>query len=120
MSGPVALLGFHLAGRRFAVDAGQVRRVAGYRPELDVGAPLGPPGSRRRALVFDPGDGGERALTVDQVAEVRRVDPAALRRLPPLTSAPPLLRGAWLDGGEVVLLVDLHATWPASASKETP
>ncbi len=103
----VELVVFTVAGTRFAADLAQVRRVDVPEKAESVGEPLGRPASGRRALVFDQGEGRERRLTVDEVHGVTRAPVASLRRLPVAARAARYSIGAWLDGDEPVLLVDL-------------
>lgn len=105
----VELVVFRVGGSRFAADLAQVRRVDVPEKAESVGAPLGEPLSGRRALVFDSVDGPERRLTVDEVLGVTRAPVASLRRMPLAARAARYSIGAWLDGDEPVLLVDLQA-----------
>jgi hypothetical protein len=70
----IDLVLFEVGGVRYGAELRQVRRVDSPQPDLDVGAPLGPCLSGRRALVFEV-DAGERSVRVDEVrvsdAEVR-------------------------------------------------
>lgn len=115
MSAPshVDLVVFSVGGARFAADVGQVRRVDLDDHGESVGQPLGPPSRGCRALVFSIAGGLERRLAVDQVLGVKRVATQHLRRLPHAVNAPRYSIGAWLDGADTVLLVDLLATVPA-------
>ena len=115
----VDLVVFDVAGTRYAADLGQVRRVDLEDPGESVGQPLGKPAKGGRALVFDAGTGAERRLSVDQVLGVSRVPLQSLRRMPTAVNAPKYSIGAWLDGEETVLLIDLLATVPPDP-KEPP
>lgn len=103
---------FEIAGVRYGADLAQVRRVDHDDPTESVGFPLGRPVDGKRALVFVPEAHTECRLAIDAVLGVRRVPVAELRRLPPAVAAPPMSIGAWLDGKDTVLLVDLHALNP--------
>jgi hypothetical protein len=107
VSPTVDILVFEVAGVRFAADASQVVRIDRPIEEPSVGAPLGVPASGSRALVFRAGDGELRRLDIDKVAGVRTVAIESLRRLPPPARVGHVPIGAWLDGDEAVLLVDL-------------
>lgn len=108
MSLALDLVLFEVAGVRYGAELRQVRRVDSPQPDLDVGAPLGPCQTGRRAIVFELG-GDERSLRVDQLLGVRRVEALDLRRLPAAVAAPPMSLGAWLDGDQPIVLIDLHA-----------
>lgn len=110
----VELVVFDVGGARFAADLGQVRRIDLDEPSESVGHPLGPPARGTRALVFEVAAGLERRLVVDKVLGVERVPTKALRRMPTAVNAPRFSIGAWLDGDEPVLLIDLLATVPAT------
>jgi chemotaxis signal transduction protein len=112
----VDLVLFEVAGVRYGVDLAQVRRVDRDDPAESVGHPLGQPITGRRALVFRPTAEQERRLAIDTVLGVRRVPVAELRRLPKALAAPPLSVGAWVDGPDTVLLVDLHAMNPFTSN----
>ncbi|MEW6432458.1 MAG: Frizzy aggregation protein FrzB [Myxococcota bacterium] len=103
---------FEIAGVRFGADLAQVRRVDLDEPTESVGYPLGRPRDGRRALVFQPEDGPECRLAIDAVLGVRKIPVTELRRLPRAVAAPPMSLGAWLDGDDAVLLVDLFAMNP--------
>lgn len=105
----VDLVVFRVAGSRFAADLAQVRRVDVPEKAESVGAPLGEPHAGRRALVFEVAEGRERRLAVDEVLGVTRAPVTSLRRMPLVARAAPFSIGAWLDGDEPVLLVDLQA-----------
>ncbi len=108
----VDLVVFEVAGIRYAADLGQVRRIDLDEPTESIGAPLGPCAVGRRALVFSPDPAVERRLAIDQVLGVTRVPLSALRRLPRAVNAARFTIGAWLDGEEPVLLVDLPSMLP--------
>ncbi|MFT3708886.1 MAG: Frizzy aggregation protein FrzB [Archangium sp.] len=105
----IDLVVFEVAGSRFAADLGQVRRVDLVDPAESVGDVLGRPLSGKRALVFDAAPGVERRLNVDKVVGVSRVKVTSLRRMPPAVHAAKYSIGAWLDGEQAVLLVDLFS-----------
>lgn len=115
----IDLVVFDVAGTRYAADLGQVRRVDLEDPAESVGQPLGAPSKGGRALVFTVGTGLERRLSVDQVLGVSRVPIQSLRRMPTAVNAPKFSVGAWLDGEDTVLLIDLLATVPPDP-KEPP
>jgi chemotaxis signal transduction protein len=104
----IDLVLFEVGGVRYGAELRQVRRVDLPQPDLDVGAPLGPCLSGRRALVFEV-EAGERSVRVDEVLGVRRVETLDLRRLPAAVAASPMSLGAWLDGDRPIVLIDLHA-----------
>jgi hypothetical protein len=106
----VDILVFEVAGVRFGADASQVIRIDRPIEEPSVGAPLGMPHEGRRALVFKALSGELRRLDIDKVAGVKTVSIESLRRLPPpaRVGQVPIPIGAWLDGDEAVLLVDLQ------------
>ncbi|MBL8957132.1 MAG: Frizzy aggregation protein FrzB [Myxococcaceae bacterium] len=108
MTSTVDILVFEVAGVRFAADASQVVRIDRAVDEASVGAPLGMPAVGLRALVFRAGDGGLRRLDIDKVSGVKTVAIESLRRLPPPARVGHVPIGAWLDGDEAVLLVDLE------------
>ena len=103
----IDLVVFSVNGIRYAADLGQVRRIDIDEPNESIGHPLGPPAHGRRALVFSVEDSGERRLAIDEVLGVSRVPVTDLRRMPTTTHATRFSIGAWLDGEEPVLLVDL-------------
>lgn len=103
----VDLVVFEVAGARYAADLGQVRRIDVDDQAETVGPLLGEPHSGRRALVFSTEPGRERRLAVDKVFGVSRVSVTSLRRMPAAAHAAPYSIGAWLDGDQAVLLVDL-------------
>ncbi len=110
----IDLVVFEIAGARFAADLGQVSRIDIAEPTESVGHPLGAPHVGSRALVFSPGRGLERRLSVDKVFGVSRVPVTSLRRMPPAVHAAPFSIGAWLDGDATILLVDLLSMVPAT------
>lgn len=103
---------FEIAGVRYGADLAQVRRVDLDDPVGSVGHPLGQPAAGRRALVFHPDPETECRLPIDAVLGVQRIPVAQLRRIPKVVSAPPMSIGAWIDGRDTVLLVDLYALNP--------
>jgi|APLak6261679142_1056127.scaffolds.fasta_scaffold00011_55 chemotaxis signal transduction protein len=112
--GEIDLVVFEVGGSRFAADLTQVRRIDIDEPTESVGHPLGAPLKGSRALVFGVGRGHERRLAVDVVHGVSRVPVTSLRRMPPAVHAAPFSIGAWLDGDDTVLLVDLISLVPAT------
>ncbi|PZR17321.1 MAG: Frizzy aggregation protein FrzB [Archangium gephyra] len=113
----VDLVLFEVAGIRYAADLGQVRRIDIDEPTESIGHPLGPPARGNRALVFSVADHAERRLAIDQVLGVSRVPLTDLRRMPVAVHAAPFNIGAWLDGEQTVLLVDLPSMLPNSAAQ---
>jgi chemotaxis signal transduction protein len=109
----VDLVLFTIGQVRYGADLTQVRRIDIHEPNESVGTPLGPCAGHR-ALVFSAVEGFEHRLRVDQVHGVRRVSADSLRRMPRVVAAPPLSLGAWLDGDQPVVLIDLHALAPTS------
>ncbi|MBK7858600.1 MAG: Frizzy aggregation protein FrzB [Archangiaceae bacterium] len=107
MTPTVDILLFEVAGVRFAADASQVMRIDRPLEEPSVGAPLGVPHHGRRALIFYSEGGELRRLDIDKVSGVRSVAIESLRRLPPPARVGEVPIGAWLDGDDAVLLVDL-------------
>ena len=106
-SSTVDILLFEVAGVRFGTDASQVVRIDRPIEAASVGAPLGVPHTGARALVFRAGDGELHRLDIDKVTGVKTVAIESLRRLPPPARVGQIPIGAWLDGDEAVLLVDL-------------
>jgi chemotaxis signal transduction protein len=104
----VELVLFTVGTTRYGAALTQVSRIDLDEPAESVGLPLGPC-TGRRALVFSPSSGVERRLRIDGVLGVRRVPADSLRRLPRVLSAPPMAIGAWIDGEQPVVLIDLHA-----------
>jgi hypothetical protein len=107
VSATVDILLFEVAGVRFGADASQVVRIDRPIEETSVGAPLGMPHLGSRALVFRTEGGELRRLDIDKVSGVKTVAIESLRRLPPPAQVGPVPIGAWLDGDDAVLLVDL-------------
>jgi chemotaxis signal transduction protein len=105
----IDLVVFQVAGIRYAADLGQVRRIDVHDEMEAVPPRLGAPHTGTRALVFSIETGIERRLSVDKVFGVSRVPVSSLRRIPPAVNAAPYSIGAWLDGDETVLLVDLNS-----------
>lgn len=114
--GAVDLVLFEIAGTPFAADLTQVRRIDHLGEGDSFGHPLGVPRRQARTLVFAGAAGAERRLAVDAVLGVRTVPVAELRRMPPAVAAPRPSIGAWLDQDSTVLLVDLLALDPESAT----
>lgn len=113
----VDLVIFEVAGIRYAADLSQVRRIDIDEPNESIGQPLGPPARGNRALVFAMADLAERRLAIDQVLGVSRVPLTDLRRMPLAVHAAPFSIGAWLDGEDTVLLVDLPSMLPSAAAQ---
>ncbi len=107
MTGVIDLVVFEVNGTKYAVDLGQVRRIDIDEPTESIGQPLGAPARGHRALVFSVEQNAERRLAIDQVLGVSRVPITSLRKMPTAVHAAPFSIGAWLDGEETVLLVDL-------------
>jgi len=105
----INLVIFELAGTRYAADLSQVIRLDFFDAASSVGAPLGPAQTGTRALMIDAQDGRDWCLAIDVLHGVRSVPLEQLRRLPPLAQAGAMSIGAWLDGKQAVLLVDLVA-----------
>ena len=105
----VNLVVFELAGTRYAADLTQVVRLDFFDSACSVGSPLGAPRQGGKCLMIDAGDGRDWCLAIDALHEVRRVPVEQLRRLPVLAHGGTISIGAWLDGKEAVLLVDLVA-----------
>src|SRR4051812_41070449 len=82
-------------------------RLDFFDPGSSVGAPLGKPREGNRALMINAGDGREWCLAIDTLHGVRSVPVEELRRLPPVAKGGAISIGAWLDGDQAVLLVDL-------------
>lgn len=105
----IDLVVFEVAGTKYAADLGQVRRVGRSEGAEQVAQVLGQPFEGQRALFFEPSVGVEKVLSVDKVHGVSRVPVSSLRRMPRAAHAAPFSVGAWLDGDEAVLLIDLCA-----------
>jgi len=106
------LLLFSVDGKRHAVDAGSVQRIASGRdPEADwiLASILGRPRCPRRGLVVNV-DGEERALAVDGVEGIERVPAGVVSPLPPFARAAIRtagIAGVVVRGDELLFLVDL-------------
>lgn len=107
---------FELAGTRYAADLSQVVRLDFYDASCSVGAPLGPPRQGSKCLIIDAQDGRDWCLAIDTLHGVRSVPLEQLRRLPAIASFGAISIGAWLDGKDAVLLVDLVAMTLAASS----
>ncbi len=107
--GHIALVIFELAGTRYAADLSQVIRLDFYDSRCSVGVPLGPPRNGDKCLMIDAQDGRDWCLAIDTLHGVQRVPVEQLRRLPAVASGGNISIGAWLDGNQAVLLVDLAA-----------
>lgn len=105
----IDLVVFELAGTRYAADLSQVIRLDFFDPSCSVGAPLGPVRRGAQCLMIDTQDGRNWCLAIDTLYGVRSIGVEQLRRLPPAALGSPISMGAWLDGNEAVLLVDLVA-----------
>lgn len=105
----VSLVIFDIGGARYAADLSQVIRLDFYDARSSVGAPLGPCRDGTKCLMIDAQDGKDWCLAIDTLHGVRSVPIEDLRRLPPLAQGGAVSIGAWLDGREAVLLVDLVA-----------
>ena len=105
----INLVIFELGGTRYAADLTQVIRLDFYDPASSVGVPLGPPRSGLKCLMIDAEDGRDWCLAIDTLHGVRSVPVEQLRRLPAIAHGGAISIGAWLDGNEAVLLVDLVA-----------
>ncbi len=116
----VELMLFEVAGVRYGVDLGQVASVTSPDPSLECARPLGQPLGTRRAIAFSPEPGILRHLAVDRVLGVKTVPLLSLRRLPAAAAAPPPTIGAWLDGEQAVLLVDLLTIPPNPETAHGP
>ncbi len=107
MSIEVDVLLFEIAGRVYGTDVTQVSRISRSGSVKPIDSILGTPATGQKALIFNAGHTGERALSVDVVRGVRRMSSEQLRRLPVAAAAPRIFAGAWLDGDATVLLVDM-------------
>lgn len=118
----VSLVLFDVGGARYGADLAQVRRVDRVEPLEVVEQGFGPTAQAvRRALVFVGVDGRERRVAIDQLLGVRAVPSSELRRMPAAAArASPFSIGAWLDGDQAVLLVDLPALPAAPETRTTP
>ena len=105
----IDLVVFELAGVRYGADLSQVIRLDVYDAASSVGSPLGPAREGTKALMIDAGDGREWCLAIDTLHGVRSVPVEQLRRLPEVARGAGISIGAWLDGDQAVLLVDLRA-----------
>ena len=105
----IELVVFELGGVRYGADLTQVIRLDFFDPGSSVGAPLGKPKEGTRALIINAGDGRDWCLAIDTLHGVRSVPVEQLRRLPSVALGGAISIGAWLDGDQAVLLVDLKA-----------
>jgi chemotaxis signal transduction protein len=105
----IDLVVFELAGIRYGADLSQVIRLDFFDEKSSVGQPLGAPSVGAKALMIDAGDGREWCLAIDTLHGVRSVPVEQLRRLPQVARGGAISIGAWLDGEQAVLLVDLKA-----------
>jgi hypothetical protein len=115
--GHLNLVIFELGGTRFGADLTQVIRLDFYDVDCSVGTPLGAPSSGAKCLMIDAQDGRDWCLAIDALLGVRSVPLEELRRLPALAHGGAISIGAWLDGKEAVLLVDLVAMTLARARR---
>ncbi len=111
----ISLVVFELAGVRYAADLAQVIRLDYFEPSCSVGSPLGVPRSGLKCLVIDAQDDRDWCLAIDTLYGVRSVPVDQLRRLPAVAQGGAVSIGAWLDGSEAILLVDLVAMTVATA-----
>lgn len=114
MTGKVDIFLFELAGSRYGADAGQILRVGKVSDEVSVGVPLGKPLKGDRCLVFQTPAGEARRLDIDRAIGVREVPVTALRRLPVSAKVIAAAVGAWLDGEDTILLIDLPTLIPVT------
>jgi chemotaxis signal transduction protein len=105
----IDLVVFELDGIRYGADLSQVVRLDFFDSANSVGAPLGRPRSGLKALVINAEDGRDWCLAIDVLHGVRSVPTEHLRRLPAVARGSAFSIGAWLDGDQAVLLVDLKA-----------
>ncbi len=105
----ISLVVFEVAGTRYAADLTQVLRLDFFDESCSVGIPLGRPRSMSKCLMIDAGDDTVWCLAIDTLHGVRSVPVEQLRRLPAVAQGGAISIGAWLDGSEAVLLVDLVA-----------
>ena len=105
----ISLVVFEVGGTRYAADLTQVIRLDFFDPNFTVGAPLGKARDGSKCLMIDAQDGRDWCLAIDTLHGVRTVPVEDLRRLPALAQGGAVSIGAWLDGREAVLLVDLVA-----------
>ena len=104
---------FELNGTRYGADLTQVSRFDLFNASASVGSPLGKPRLGRKALVIAGKGGQDWYLAIDSLFGVRTVPHEQLRRLPRVAMGGSISIGAWLDGDQAVLLVDLKAMSPA-------
>lgn len=112
----IELVVFELGGVRYGADLSQVVRLDFFDAKTSVGAPLGAPALGAKALVIDAGDGRDWCLAIDTLHGVRSVPVENLRRLPQVARGGTISIGAWLDGDQAVLLVDLKAMAAAAGT----
>lgn len=106
----VELIVFEVAGTKFASDAGQVLRIDKPSVALKLARPmLGQPRVGKKSLVHLDGAGQERGLIIDAVHGVVAAPVSSLRRLPEAAGVQAISLGAWINGQDTVLLVDLAA-----------
>ena len=108
MSESVELFLFEVGGERFGADATQVLRVDSVSDTAVRHSALGELRRAQRAIVYSDHEGTERAVVVDAVFGLRVVEVNQLRRLPRLAQCGALSVGAWLDGEQAVMLIDLR------------
>lgn len=107
------ILLFSLDGRRHAVDANSVRRIASSREpgaEWIAASVLGRSRVPRRGLVIEV-DGQERTLAVDGVEGIERIPAKNVCPLPPFARATIRTAGICgivVRGDELLFLVDLQ------------
>ncbi len=110
------LLIFRVDCRIYCAAVSDVRRIGptrgGAGEAVVMRSPLGQPCARRRGIVVDCGDAGERTLVVDEVLGVRRVPASDLRPLPAFAAAclhAGTVAGFAMLGEEPTILIDLRA-----------
>jgi chemotaxis signal transduction protein len=112
---PSELLIFRVDHRIYCAAVSDVRRIGPTRSgvgEAMVCSSLGQACARRRGIVVDCGDAGERTLVVDEVLGVRRVPAADLRPVPAFAAAclhAGTVAGFAMLGEEPTILIDLRA-----------
>jgi chemotaxis signal transduction protein len=105
----VEVLLFRVGDRRYGADAHQVLGVGRSKHGDVFGLDgLGPLREGGRALLFEGEPGKAHGLVVDVVEGVKRLPCNDLRRVPELAGVEPYTVGLWLDGSNVVFLIDLN------------
>jgi chemotaxis signal transduction protein len=110
------LLMFQLADRVYGATVRDVRRIEDVRarPQGSVvlASLLGEARTRRRGIVIDCGEAGERTLAVDAVLGFRVVPEAEFRPLPAFAAAclqPSTVAGFAMTGEQPTVVIDLRA-----------